>query len=162
MTKTAIIVLGAPNDAQGRLSSMAIERCQQALSEYRCRPGSQIIPTGGWGYHFNTADRPHGHYVRLYLEAQGVPAADILECAESANTIEDAQLSRPIIERHGIGELVVVTSDFHVPRARFIFEREFPELRLTFPGAKTNLPEDELARRKQHEETALAKLQQQH
>ena len=27
---TAIVVLGSPNDAQGRLSTIAVERCQQA------------------------------------------------------------------------------------------------------------------------------------
>jgi uncharacterized SAM-binding protein YcdF (DUF218 family) len=160
MIKTAIVVLGSPNDAQGNLSTIAIERCQQALSEYRRTPGSRIIPTGGWGEHFNTTKQPHGYYVRKYLEAQGVSADDFLECVESANTIEDAQLCRPVVERHGITGLIVVTSDFHVPRARFLFEREFPAIRLTFVGAKTHLPADELVRRTQHEERALVKLQQ--
>jgi len=159
---TAIVVLGSPNDAQGNLSAIAIERCRQALSEYRRTPGVKIIPTGGWGEHFNTTAQPHGHYVRKYLEAEGIPAEDILECVESASTIEDARLCRPVVERHGITGLIVVTSDFHVPRARFLFEREFPKFRLTFSGARTNLPADELARLKQHEERALAKLRQNH
>ena len=158
--KTAVVVLGSPNDALGNLSTIAIERCRQALAVYRRTPAAKIIPTGGWGEHFNTAVQPHGHYVRKFLEAKGVPADDILECVESANTVEDAKLCRTVVERHGINDLIVVTSDFHVPRARFLFEREFPKAMLTFSGAKTHLPEDELARRKQHEERALAKLQQ--
>lgn len=158
MSKLAIIVLGAPNDSEGNLSTIAIERCQQALIEYARNPVAKILPTGGWGEHFNTTDKPHGHYLRQYLKAHGVPEADILECAESANTIQDAQLAKPIIERHGITDLIVVTSDFHVPRAEFLFRREFPKLRLTFSLAKTNLPEAELTQRKQHETRALARL----
>lgn len=158
MKKFAIVVLGAPNDSEGNLSTIAIERCQQALVEYARNPGAKILPTGGWGEHFNTTDKPHGHYLRQYLAAHGVSEADILECAESANTIQDAQFARPIIERHGITDLIVVTSDFHVPRAQFLFQRAFPNLRLTFSGAKTNLPEAELVQRRQHEARALARL----
>ncbi|MBM3861321.1 MAG: YdcF family protein [Verrucomicrobia bacterium] len=158
MSKSAIVILGSPNDSEGSLSSIAIERCQQALTEYARNPGAKILPTGGWGEHFNTTNKPHGHYLRQYLTAHGVPEADILECAESANTIQDAQLAKPIVERHGITDLIVVTSDFHIPRAEFLFRREFPNLTLTFTGAKTNLPEAELAKRTQHEQEALVGL----
>lgn len=71
----------------------------------------------------------YGYYTRQYLMAHGVPERNILECAESANTIQDAQLVRPIVRRHEMDELIVVTSDFHIPRAKFLFEREFPDLR---------------------------------
>ncbi|MDD4872744.1 MAG: YdcF family protein [Kiritimatiellae bacterium] len=158
MDKPAIVVLGSPNDSGGNLSTIAIERCQQALTEYSRHPDACIIPTGGWGDHFNTTDKPHGHYIRQYLIAHGVPERQILECAESTNTIQDAALVKPIVERHGITSLIVVTSDFHVPRAQFLFQREFPDIRLSFSAAKTNLPEADLMRRRQHEETALTRL----
>jgi len=160
MKKVAIVVLGAPNDADGKLSAIALERCQQALIEYSQHPDACILPTGGWGEHFNTTDRPHGHYLRQYLTAHGVPERRILECAESANTIQDAALAKPIVERHGINELIVVTSDFHVPRAQFLFQRDFSNIRLSFSAAKTKLPEDDLSRLKDHEEKALARLKQ--
>ena len=160
MNKIAIVVLGSPNDAAGNLSSIAFERCQQALTEYAKHPDACLLPTGGWGEHFNTTDKPNGHYTRLYLTKQGVPERQFFECAESANTVQDASLAKPIVERHGITELIVVTSDFHIPRAQFLFQREFPNLRLTFSAAKTNLPEEELMRLKNHEEKALARLKQ--
>ncbi len=156
--KTAIVVLGSSNDTQGNLSTIALERCREALSAFRAHRGAWIIPTGGWGAHFNTTAKPHWRYVRAYLEAQGIPGASFLAGVESVNTIEDARLCRPVVEGHGIEELVVVTSDFHVPRARFLFEREFPGVRLTFLGAQTHLGKDELARLRQHEEQALAQL----
>ena len=30
-----IVVLGSPNDAKGQLSSIALERCSQALAEFK-------------------------------------------------------------------------------------------------------------------------------
>lgn len=160
MKKLVIVVLGSPNDAEGNLSTMGIERCQQALVEYARNPGAMILPTGGWGEHFNTTEHPHGFYVQKYLIAHGVPETQIFACVESTNTVEDAQLAKVIVGRHGITDFIVVTSDFHLPRAQFLFEREFPKLGLSFSASKTNLPGDDLARRKQHEERALAQLKQ--
>ncbi len=92
--KLAIVILGSPNDEHGVLSSIARERCEKAVQEYQKHPGSKIIPTGDWGAHFNTTDKPHGSYLREHLKALGIPETDILECAESSSTIEDANLSR--------------------------------------------------------------------
>ncbi|CAN5591470.1 hypothetical protein BH09VER1_BH09VER1_41080 [soil metagenome] len=159
MPKLAIILLGAPNDENGNLSSIAVERCEQVLRELTKNPGAKILPTGGWGEHFNTTNKPHGYYIGEYLKKRNVAATDILEVAESTNTIEDARLSQPIVERHGIDELLIVTSDFHVPRARFLFERQFPGMKMRFCGSPTDLPALELARRVAHEEQALTRLQ---
>ncbi len=160
MTKTAIVVLGSPNDDEGNLSSIAIERCEQALHEYRRVSGAKILPTGGWGAHFNTTNKPHGYYIREYLLKKGVPEKDILECAESTNTTEDPLCSKPIVERNHVDELIVVTSDFHVPRARFLFKRVFPKIIMSFSGAETDLDAGDLSRRQKHEEKALERLKQ--
>lgn len=158
MHRSAVVVLGSPNDQEGRLSSLAIERCEQALIEHKRRPDAYILPTGGWGAHFNTTEHPHAYYLRQFFIASGVCERQILECAESANTIEDAKLTKPIVERHGISELIVVTSDFHVARAEFLFRREFHDVALLFSPAKTHLPEADLRHLKHHEEKALARL----
>jgi uncharacterized SAM-binding protein YcdF (DUF218 family) len=159
-SSTAIVVLGSPNDGDGALSSIARERCGQALTEYQKHPGARILPTGGWGPHFNTTPKPHGDYIREYLQTLGVPDVAFVECAESSNTIEDAKLSRPIVERHGFRKLIVVTSDFHLARAQFLFRQGFSDLEIEFSASKTHLAEDELQQRILHEQAALAKLEQ--
>lgn len=153
-----VILLGASNDRDGHLSGIAVERCEQAIREYRQNPDYKILPTGGYGAHFNVTDQPHAFYTRQYLVARGIPADDILEFAASSNTVEDAVLSRPIVEKYGVGRMVVVTSDFHVRRARHLFEREFHGIEMTFSGCATHLPQAELAARQQHEEQALRQL----
>ena len=153
-----IVVLGSLNDDQGRLSTLGMERCEQAFREFERNPGFAILPTGGWGRHFNTTSKPHAHYVREELSARGVPDSAFLPWAESSNTIEDAACSRPILEAYSEAELIVVTSDFHGERARLLFEREFPERKITLSTSATNLPPEELARRRDHEKRALERL----
>ncbi len=154
----AIVVLGAPNDDKGNLSSMAVERCEQAVKEFRRHPDYRVLPTGGWGEHFNSTNKPHGHYIRQYLISRGIPEQAFLECVESGNTIEDAALSRPILDRHKITHVIVVTSDFHSKRARCLFERELPGKFINVAESVTDLPEDELEILKTHEDEALQKL----
>ncbi len=152
--KTAIVVLGAPNDAAGRLSAMVVARCRQALCEFARHPDACILPTGGWGAHFNTTDKPHGYYTRRFLQQQGHSAGPFPGCAESSNTIQDAELSRADYRppRH---------NRYHrrhfrfPPRARNLVSTRFSGMELAFSAARTDLPAAELARLQAHETRAL-------
>jgi uncharacterized SAM-binding protein YcdF (DUF218 family) len=156
--KGVIVVLGSPNDAQGQLSSIALERCTKALEEHQKHPGYAILPTGGWGKHFNTTDKPHGYYIRQELSMRGIPGSLFLPCVESSNTIEDARKSRLVLDDYPKAELIIVTSDFHAARAGFLFKREFGEGRIRISESVTHLPENELAQLRVHEQKALEKL----
>ena len=153
-----IILLGAPNDDAGNLSSIALERCRQTLAEYRAVPGFAILPTGGFGDHFNRSPEPHAHLTRRWLRARGVPARDVLEPVLSRFTLEDAALSKPVVERHDVQHIKVVTSDFHLERAKLIFETVFSDYQLTFSASRTHLPRLELDRLLRHEEGATTEL----
>jgi len=155
---TVIILLGSPNDRQGNLSSISIERCNQAINEYRNNENCKILPTGGYGSHFNTTNKPHAFYTSQYLISKNIPKEDILDIAESTNTIEDAKLSKIILEKYKIEKLIIVTSDFHHDRVNYIFQNEFPNLDFTISCSKTNLPLEELQKIKQHEKNALENL----
>ena len=159
-----IVVLGSPNSETGQLSSIAKERCELALAEYTKRPGWKLLLTGGYGAHFNTTDQPHAAYVQRYLVSRGIPAQDILEFVESANTLQDASFSKPIVQKYGVSEVVVVTSDYHIDRARYIFEQEFADtsVRINFLASQTDEAtcEFDLDAQKKHEQQALAKLKE--
>lgn len=155
-------MLGAPNDDAGNLSGVAQGRCRQALAEYRAAPGWAVLPTGGFGDHFNRSPEPHAHLTRRWLLGHGVPEPDVLEPVLSRFTLEDAALSKPVVERCSVRQLRVVTSDFHVARAELVFRRAFPGYRLTFSGSRTQLPRPELERLLEHEQIALARLSEGH
>ena len=120
-----IVILGSPNSEQGELYSVATSRCRLGLQEYKRRGGWEILLTGGYGAHFNTTNQPHAEYLKRFLVGHGIPEKEFVEFAESANTLEDASLSRPIVQRYGVNQIVVITSDYHLDRAQYIFEREF-------------------------------------
>jgi vancomycin permeability regulator SanA len=157
-----ILVLGSPNSDTGELYSIARERCRLALDEYARRDGWKLLPTGGYGAHFNTTHQPHAAYLKGYLTAGGIPEEDIVEFAESSNTIEDATLSKPIVLGYGVKHILVITSDYHEDRARYVFAKEFAGtgIEITFCIAQTDEAacELDLAELKRHEREALAKL----
>lgn len=159
-----IIVLGSPNSQNGELYSIAKERCEQALAEYAKRPDWIFLLTGGYGTHFNTTDQPHAAYLSHYLITQGVSSQAIVEFAESSNTLQDASLSKPIVLKYGVPEIVIVTSDYHVDRAGYIFEREFADtgVRIELSASLTEQEacEFDLEAQKKYEQEALEKLRE--
>lgn len=150
-----IIILGSPNDDHGNLSSIAIERLTQGIKEYTARPGFAILLTGGFGVHFNTSDMPHAFYAMQHLLKYGIPKEEILEFVESSNTLEDAALSRPILEKYNVKNVIIVTSDFHAKRAKMVFERELPRYHLSVSSSFTHLSKEQLTSLEAHEEAML-------
>lgn len=162
MVAGLIIILGSPNGDDGQLSTMAQGRVALGYQRYRERQaaGWRLLLTGGFGEHFNRTALPHAYYLQQWLLAHGVPAQDMVEFALSRHTGEDALLARPIVERHGVQHLLVVTSDFHLARAEFIFRTLFPEYTLDFAGAPylPNCAPAEQERLVAHEARRLAEL----
>jgi len=157
-----IMVLGSPNDAHGRLYSVALGRCEEAVRLWCDNPDWKVLLTGGYGDHFNTTNHPHAHYVKECLLGQGLPSEAFLELAGSRNTLEDASLAKPILLNHGATAVVVVTSDYHLARARFVFGEEFAGTGIVFLfiGVPTDDRECELDLRglRKHEREALSAL----
>lgn len=162
MSPPILLVLGSPNDPEGRLHSIARGRCELAARLATDNPEAPLLLTGGFGDHFNTTALPHATYLRRYLVELGVAEARFLTDALSKNTIEDAVLSKPIVAAQQANAVVIVTSDYHVARARFLFEREYADLDVgicfvAVPTDEGNCELD-LAALKQHETRALKKL----
>jgi uncharacterized SAM-binding protein YcdF (DUF218 family) len=159
---TIVVVLGSPNDDQGRLHTVAVERCRLAAQLARDNPTAKLLLTGGFGPHFNTTTSPHTIYLKQKLLTLGVEETRFVPDAHSRNTIEDASLSKPIVLAHHGGLLVVVTSDYHVARARFLFERQYADtdIKLVFVSCETDEAhcDLELAPLKAHEKRALERL----
>ena len=158
--KFAIVLLGAPNDEHGNLSTMAKERCDQAYAESLRHPDALILPTGGFGAHFNVTDKPHAYYTRNYLVGKGVDPSRFLSGAESGNTIQDAALAVPILQKAGVTDILLVTSEFHVARASFLFGRalEGTGISMSVSPSTTHVSPEEMDRLRAHETSSLARL----
>jgi hypothetical protein len=85
-----IMILGAPNDNIGNLSLIAKTRLKHGAKELLKNADFKILPTGGFGKHFNETDQPHWKYARDYLINQlSVSKEGFLpDAIESTNTIK--------------------------------------------------------------------------
>ncbi|MFD2932667.1 YdcF family protein [Spirosoma flavum] len=154
-----ILVLGSPNSSNGELSAMAFSRLQVCRQLYSAGL-TKIVLTGGFGTHFNTTSKPHAHYLQQALLTSGVTTADVLALIESGNSVEDAKLSRWIIDLYKPDEIIIVTSDYHQARAKLIFETVYaPFTNITFAVASSEFIDPSIINPlKRHEEIALQDL----
>lgn len=160
--KKIILVLGAPNDKFGNLSQIAIDRLDCTFGISRNNNDSQILCSGGHG-DFNPTDRPHAEYSKAYLMTKGVPLQDFLPFALSAHSVDDIRKSLPILEFEQADLIMLVTSDFHMPRIKILWEIMAPKnLPIVFIPATSRLDARELTNLQQHEKLAIQTLEKNH
>jgi uncharacterized SAM-binding protein YcdF (DUF218 family) len=157
-----VVVLGSPNDAAGVLSEIGRGRIELGRQTYLPLrdAGWRMLLTGGFGAHFNTTDNPHAFYARAALLVAGLDEADFVELAVSSNTVDDALQARTIVDKYGVDRLIVVSSDFHLARASYVFSEVFPDKELQFLGAPylATRPREERERLVAHEKRELESL----
>lgn len=142
------------------LSSTAVSRLELGLGYFRsldleAQGRTWLVTTGGFGA-FNPSSTPHGELMRRYLVARGMPPAQILPFIDSSGTIGDGLGSARLIAARGAAErrVVLVTSAFHMPRARIIFTRALPGVEVVpIEDRDAGTPDQRM-----HEERALRNL----
>jgi len=66
-------------------------------------------------------------FIAKDLESRGVPMAAVVRFAHRAeNTIEEAEGLKVLIEQKGWRRVILVTSNYHTRRARYIFRKILP------------------------------------
>jgi uncharacterized SAM-binding protein YcdF (DUF218 family) len=110
-----IVVLGDDNYAG--------DRAAHAAELYRLGLAPQIVASGRFL-------RPYAGIAEMIerdLESHGVPAASIVKFSHrAANTREEAESLGVLVTSRGWKRVLLVTSEYHARRARFIFGRVLP------------------------------------
>jgi uncharacterized SAM-binding protein YcdF (DUF218 family) len=106
----AIIVLGG--DWSG-------ERVEQGVALYKQGFARYIIMTGGKVYRTLT----NAQLMREHAREKGVPGRAIILEDKTMSTKEDARFSLPILNKHNIKSIILVTSPYHTRRAGMVFKR---------------------------------------
>jgi uncharacterized SAM-binding protein YcdF (DUF218 family) len=111
----ALIVLGDDN--------YAADRAFRAAELYRAGIAPVVVASGRMlRANFGVAE-----LMERDLRSYGVPAGSIVKLSHRAqNTREEAGEAARLVQSRGWKRVVVVTSNYHARRARFIFERVFP------------------------------------
>ena len=98
------------------------DRFFAGLQLYRAGKANRLIFTRGkmpWA----VARESEGDILRRAAIESGIPSESILLTAEVANTKEEAAAVRELMS-DSQGNIILVTSAFHMPRAKTVFERE--------------------------------------
>ncbi len=118
----AIVVLGgATNGATHghRLGDMNAQgdRLLHAVALYKAGKAPRIVVSGG----SRSWEAPESALMSEILQQMGVPEEAILEERVSRNTLENARNTHKLLEKEGIGSVLLVTSAFHMHRAETMF-----------------------------------------
>jgi uncharacterized SAM-binding protein YcdF (DUF218 family) len=109
----AIIVLGAQVKEDGQPSVQLRWRLDKALEMYESRP-CVIVVCGAQGAN---EPRPEAEVMRELLIADGVPAEHVHADPDSMDTRQNMDNAKAILDSLGLSRPLVVTSDYHLPRA---------------------------------------------
>jgi len=120
-----LIVLGARTIGYEPATVLA-HRLDAAIGKLGHFPYALCIVSGGQG---PDAIIPEAQAMRQYLINHGIYGGRIFMESNSSNTFENLLFSRELAEQHNImgdgGAIVVLTSDFHIPRAMMLARRVF-------------------------------------
>lgn len=113
------VVLGAKVRVDGRPSVQLGDRLARALGAFERGDARLVLVSGGRGVEgHEEADVMAG-----WLVARGVPRERIIVDRDGWTTWHTARNTRRILDERGLSSALVVTSYYHVPRARLAFER---------------------------------------
>lgn len=120
----AVVVLGA--GVNGRAPSLSLRtRLDAALEYLEENPDIPVVLTGGRGYGEEISE---AQCMYNYLTAHGVDGSRLVLEEQAENTAENFAYSRELLEERGIDpardKVAVVTSDFHIARAKVIAARQ--------------------------------------
>lgn len=114
----AIIVLGAQVKPDGELSLQLKWRLDEAVKAWNAHP-CWVVVCGARG---SNEPVEEAYAMRDYLIGQKIPAEMILTDAESYNTRQNIDHAAKLLNDKDVQRVVVVTSDYHLPRALALAE----------------------------------------
>jgi len=114
----AIVVLGASLGPGDTLSPVLAERVAAAAALWHAGGGRLVVATGGVT---GGASRAEADVMAEALRALGV--TEVIAERASRTTLENARLTKPALDAHGVRSLWIVTQPFHGRRSARLFRR---------------------------------------
>lgn len=127
MAKDVIVVLGGGIKVDGSLPNVVKYRVRKGVELYKKNIAPRIVMSGRYSFlsktRFSTTEAEAMKDYAIFL---GVKACDVFVERESQDTISNAYLTKvKFIHPNKWNDFVVVTSDFHVKRTKYIFKKVF-------------------------------------
>eukprot|EP00040_Diaphanoeca_grandis_P011721 m.60101 g.60101 ORF g.60101 m.60101 type:complete len:243 (-) comp22801_c0_seq1:76-804(-) len=125
--RTSIVVLGQSLNADGSPPATLVSRVSRAVKEWQLAlfPRPLLIFCGGDPAHTGICE---AQSMLKIVSTMGVdiPRDHIVLEDKSENTLQNAAFCIPLLQQHGcFGDITLVSSEFHLPRAHYIFDAVF-------------------------------------
>jgi uncharacterized SAM-binding protein YcdF (DUF218 family) len=145
-TADAVVVLGGGVGPDGALPEVARTRVERAVQLFRGGVAPRVVLSGRCGL---TAPEPavtEAAAMAAYARELGVPGEALLLEEESRDTLGNAYFTRErFLRPNGWASIRVVTSDFHLSRAAWVFRKVLgPHSDFAFVSAASGLSPREL------------------
>lgn len=144
MKYDAIIVLGGGINGDGYLPSIVKKRVSTAVDLYKKGRAPRLMMSGKWSVNSKiTYPCTEAEAMKEYAVLCGARRDNVLVETKSQDTLGNAYWSKiTFLKPAKWHKFMVVTSDFHVKRAKYIFSKVFgQEYRMSFVGVRTNFSE---------------------
>jgi len=122
-----LIVLGGGLDEKQNLNHPTKLRFEKAVELHDnfdyviCSSKGTYRPVG------KTRNITEAEVGKTFLTEQGVPDKKIIKEEESLDTFSNAYYCRLILDRLGCKEFTIITSEFHLPKTKFVFKVVFSD-----------------------------------
>lgn len=113
------VILSTKAYENGRLNPCLAARVQAGVALYRAGKVKTLVMSGG----INRDHQYGSRNMQAIAEKMGVPASAIEQEDQSANTFENIVFSRKFLQNSP--DVVIVSAGFHLPRARWIAEKQW-------------------------------------
>ena len=119
-----LVVLSHLMSQNCELGKESVARADLAIKMFSCNEFDKLV-TLGWDYRVD-CDTPIADVVSDYIiKNSAIEKASIVAIKDSRDTVGDAFYCLDFFRASTIKKIVVVTSDYHVDRTRFIFNHVF-------------------------------------
>ncbi|MDE1869016.1 MAG: YdcF family protein [Candidatus Micrarchaeota archaeon] len=155
-----IVVLGKVILPDGTLSEESKRNVEKAAELFKAGAADRIAMSGRWPFSVKAEPpRTEAEAMKEYAISLGVPKGAILVEDRSLDTTGNAYyLGKMIVDDTSIKKLIVVTVDYHMPRAEYIFKAAFSErFKLKFAKSDSGIT-GELLKQKQKSEAKTTDL----
>jgi len=145
MKEEAIIVLGCKPKG-GKLSDLGHQRLEKAFELYS-KKKVPIILSGGYSLKSKKGIGPSEAKIMKGTAINlGIDRKDIFLEEESRDTQGNAYFTKQIVKQKGWSNILVVTSDFHLMKARFFFDFIYGvKFKISYVDVRTGFSKRELA-----------------
>jgi len=120
--KNVLIVLGCAPKPDGRPSECMISRVRKAIQLYRKENYSKVIISGG-----PSRGVPESEIMRVMM-LHFIPDSKMITERHSRDTVQNAVFCWNILKNKSPKHITVVSSAFHMRRARYIFKKLYAHM----------------------------------